>query len=443
MIQTQDIKQYIQQTYPYIGETRVRELSRLIYEITKREKIELDDISYDIPEPPARFDSIKQYLVDRRYPIAKKQGLKVKQSYPDVDINSDFRLDLSQLLTIAPKNFYIEESVADCALAQRIRAKFSDANIEVIGSHRDHHKKGYNFGDYNQRLDNFYIIKEQFDFFKPCPCTPGAVSCGYHVANFGTGCGFECVYCYLQDYLKKPGILIPGNLEDYFTKFAEYPQNVRIGSGEVSDSLIFDHITGYSPRIVNFFRQYPKTQFEFKTKSTNIDGLLSVEGAGNVLVAWSVNPARVVKSMEFYTASLDERLEAAKKVVAHGYRVCFHFDPIIFYDNWKEEYTDVVRRIFDVIPAEKIGWISLGLLRMTPNLKKAIENRFPKTTMLDGELMTGYDQKIRYSHQQRTDMYTHMMRTIRSYSDKVVVYLCMEDQGMCSSQCSSGPTFTP
>lgn len=457
MITTDKIKKHIVDYYPYIGETRRREMARLIYEIAKKEKCDVYDVTQAMPQPPTRFDQIKTYLVKRRYPMASEQGVRIKQSYPDIDINPDFRMDIGQPLSITPQRIVVEKGVEGCALQQRMTRIFPDAEVQVVESYREHHKRGYNFGDYNKRLNAFYIVEEKFEFFKPCPCSQGSTHCGYHIVNLGSGCGFECAYCYLQDFLKKPGMLFPGNLDTFFKKYLDYrekymdgdgkvpqrTQTLRIGSGEATDSLLFDHITGFSMRIVDFMRDYPDTQFEFKTKSTNIDQLLSVPGAPNIMIAWSMNTPRVNQAMEYYTASIEERLQAAEKCVAHGYSVCFHFDPIIYYDGWAEEYADVIHMIAERIPEDKIGWLSLGLLRMTPSLKKAIENRFPKTPMLNGELLTGYDQKLRYEEGLRQDMYQHMMSTIRQHYKKVYVYLCMEAQNVCSTQCSDGPTLTP
>jgi len=123
------------------------------------------------------------------------------------------------------------------------------------------------------------VIKESFDFFRLCPCTPHAYGCGYHIANLGMGCPMECTYCYLQDYTNAPGIAFPANLDDFFDAFKNYEHDIRLGSGEFTDSLVFDNLTEYSPQIIDFFRQYPNARFEFKTKTNNIDLILKANPA--------------------------------------------------------------------------------------------------------------------------------------------------------------------
>ena len=54
----------------------------------------------------------------------------------------------------------------------------------------------------------------------------------------------------------------------------------------------------------------------------------------------------------------------------------FHFDPMIQYPGWQGGYKKLVDTIFERIPKDKIAWLSLGTLRMTPKLKKIIEKSF-------------------------------------------------------------------
>jgi spore photoproduct lyase len=205
---------------------------------------------------------------------------------------------------------------------------------------------------------------------------------------------------------------------------------VRLGTGEFTDSLALDHITKFSRSIVRFFRDRPRDIFEFKTKSDNIENLLSVNPSRNVVVAWSLSPQRFVDAYEFYTPSIARRLSAARKCADAGYRVAFHFDPIICSDGWREEYRNLVARLFDRIPGRSICWISLGTLRFSRPLKKIIENRFPKSDILNGELLPGFDKKMRYSRDVRLAVYKDMIRWIRRRNKRVTIYLCMEQRAL-------------
>jgi len=439
----QQIKSYVDKKFGVFGATRRQEISRLLFEISKREKIAPETILQELPnasvgaihELPLRFDDIKNYLVRRRFPTitAAEKPKNIHTLLTDVNINPNHRFELNNHHKIIPKNIFIEESVAETDLAKRLPQKLPQANFQTIARYRDYIRgKRYGTQAYNERTDNFFIVRENYDFFKRCPCSCKSVSCGYHVFNLGQGCAFECTYCYLQDYINSPGIVLPANIEDFFTAFADYKQDIRVGTGEMTDSLIFDHLMEYSVAIVDFFNNYPKSTFEFKTKSDNVKLLLTTKPkADNIIVGWSVNPQAVVESVEFYTASIEQRLMAAEKCVATGFKIAFHFDPIIYFQGWEKHYEPLVNEIFDRIDAKRIAWISLGTLRISPRLKKIVEGRFPENTILDEEMILGYDEKLRYHQKVRTDIYQKMTSWIRSRGPDVQHYLCMEEKEVC------------
>ncbi len=425
----EQIKEFVNKNYPYLGINKQQEVSRLLFEIAKREHIDYTKVVEDLPQPPSRFTKIKDYLLERRYPSTMAKGQRIRPSFCDIAINPELRVDVTSQSGIRPKNFFVEESVLNTDMVRRVKILFPESNIEIIKTYKKYiAKKEFDINDYNHRLENFYLIRENYDFYKKCPCSNRSASCGYFVVNLGSGCPYECSYCVLQDYINSPGIILPANIEDFFDVFMNYKQDIRCGSGELADSLAFDHITGYSPYIVEFFRRYPKSMFEFKTKSSNINLLMSVPGADNIIVSWSLNPQRVVESVEYFTASLAERLWAAQRCIDHGYRVAFHFDPIIYYRVWEIDYEALVNTVFDAIDGRYIAWLSLGTLRMTQRLKKIIENRFPDNTILDEEFLIGYDGKLRYPQDIRISMYKNMVSWIRKHNKNIPVYLCMEEK---------------
>ncbi|MCM8782713.1 MAG: hypothetical protein NC828_06690, partial [Candidatus Omnitrophica bacterium] len=306
---------------------------------------------------------------------------------------------------------------------------FPKSEFKKIKSLKDFLEKRprYTIRDYNRRRDCFFVIIEKHDFFKKCPCTKMAVSCGYHIFNLGFGCTFECTYCYLQEYTNCPGIILPSNIEKYFAIFKDYKRpGMRIGTGEFTDSLAIDDITQYSIPLVDFFNKNKEIIFEFKTKSDNIANLVRARHEKNIVISWSLNPENVIRENEFYTASLENRLKAAVECVRAGYMVGFHFDPIIHYNSWENDYNMLVNCLFDKIPPKYIAWISLGTFRFKPNLKRIIENRFPNSTILDEELLMGFDNKLRYPTKIRYIMYKKMVSWLRKRAKNVPVYLCME-----------------
>jgi spore photoproduct lyase len=223
--------------------------------------------------------------------------------------------------------------------------------------------------------------------------------------------------------------VLPSNLDDFFERFGmfmkQFSRPIRIGTGEFCDSLAVDHITGYSSRLIDFFRHQP-VLFELKTKSDNIANIMSSQPSPNIILSWSLNPSAVIAQEEFGAAPLGARLWAAESVQQKGYPVAFHFDPVVFFPGWETAYAAVVEKLYRQV-RPPFRWISLGTLRGTRRLKILAEQRFPKSRLWYGELLLGKDGKLRYPHFLRNTIYAFMIDRIRKYDTATPLYLCMED----------------
>ena len=145
-------------------------------------------------------------------------------------------------------------------------------------------------------------------------------------------------------------------------------------------------------------------------------------------MAWSINTPAVSAREEWKTAKLDEKLDAARRCADHGFRVAFHFDPMIHYEGWQQDYEELVNTLFNRFQAFEIAWLSVGSLRFNKELKDVIRCRFPKSEILYGEIVRGTDGKYQYFKPIRVEMYARMIEWIRNRSLSSTVYLCMETQ---------------
>ena len=423
----------VRENFPRFGVNKKQEIIRLLYEISKKEGIEPGEILKK-EELLQDYLRLKRTLLQRRYPLACQDQPSLKTYLPKLQfLSSPLNSALAEHKNFYPRKVFIEKSVIYSGLAARFKGFFPKADFEEIESFKAYRAKNQDFGigAYNKRQETVFIVRENYDFFKKCPCTKCASACGYHIFNLGFGCIYECVYCYLQEYTNTPGIILPANIGDFFNAFKDYERKgMRIGSGEFTDSLALDSWTGYSLELIEFFKQHPQVTFEFKTKSVEVDNLLKTKHAGNIVVSWSLNPQTVIDENEFFSSSLEERLAAAKRCVDAGYKVGFHFDPIIYFSGWQDEYGRLIESLFAEINPRDIAWISLGTLRFRPELKTVIENRFPENKILDEELLLGYDNKLRYSDKMRYGVYSYMISAIRGHSKDIELYLCMENKKM-------------
>jgi spore photoproduct lyase len=268
-------------------------------------------------------------------------------------------------------------------------------------------------------------------FMKPCPGSGAEICCNYYVLNYASNCHMECTYCVLQTYLNNPALMVFTNVGDMLrevsAKLEENPTSTcRIGTGEMADSLALDAITEYSRILVPFFGRQRNGILELKTKSDQIQNLEGLDHNGRTVVSWSLNSRPIARSDELKTASLESRIEAARRCQEWGYRVGFHFDPIVHYDGWQQDYEEVVRLALRSVDPEKVAWISLGALRFTPHLRDIMRSRFPKSRIPFGEFVPGHHGKLRYFRPIREEIYRRMREWITREAPGVMVYLCME-----------------
>ncbi len=418
------------------GINKKNELVRLIFEILKKYNItiaqflDLPPIKDYINKKKFRFQDIKNILLELRYPLTSKNNdLKNYRVYLPPPKISDIKKRYFYSGRFKPTSIYIEKEALHYPLTEKILSRFPDIKPQIIDKLKNFKR---NWRDYITTIgkDELFIVKENYDILKPCPCTKNVVCCGYYIFNLGFGCPYDCSYCYLQHYTNFPGIIVPVNIDEILAKLeallkkAKIPMR-RIGTGEFTDSLAIDEITEYTKYIIPFFNN---TEYilELKTKSTNIENVLRFKPTRNVVVAWSLNPQKIIDSDEYFTPSLKKRLKAAKKIVEAGFKVGFHFDPVIYYDGWEKDYKETIELMYKYT-GNNIVWISIGTLRFHRTLKPIIEMRFPESRILDGELLIHpVDKKMRYPDFIRKEVYLKMLKWIREYDKKVNVYLCME-----------------
>ena len=291
-----------------------------------------------------------------------------------------------------------------------------------------------------------YLTRHKGDFFKKCPGSEGQVCCNYFVINFASNCPMDCSYCYLQEYLADNAALkVFSNVDDLIqeadrTLARHRGVFFRIGTGEITDSLALEPYTGMVGELIPYFAAQPNVLLELKTKSDCVESLLDLDPNGRVVVAWSMNPQPVIDHDEHGTASLGARLAAARRCQDAGYRLGFHFDPIMEYPGWESDYAGMLEQTFATIDWRKLAWVSLGVLRQTPALKRTMRARFPGSRLLTGEQVLCPDGKWRYFQPLRVEIYRKMVRWIRRAAPTVKIYLCMESREVWEQVFGFAPT---
>src|SRR5580693_5265915 len=204
-------------------------------------------------------------------------------------------------------HIYIEDACRATPLAQRVIARApSIAPISFVADGREVARPSADAIDsFAAGKRRMVIMRRRSPFMMACPAGSAEFACcGYLVLTLASNCPMDCSYCFLQEYVAdNPGFQVYANYEDAFAEIdqlsASAPTRLfRIGTGELADSLAMDSLTGLSIDLVNFFAARENLTLEFKTKTDEIDNLLTVDPKGRVLVSWTLSPHHVYRSSE-------------------------------------------------------------------------------------------------------------------------------------------------
>lgn len=350
-----------------------------------------------------------------------------------VSMISSWKLDLpsnskATMQPFIPQMIYIDQRVVNSKLTERVLRHFPNTPHEIVTELETLRRPE----PMTQAKKKLLITRYDGQALKACQGMGDYVCCNYLTISLVSNCHLECSYCILQDYLKNnPIITFFANVDEILDQVqavtSRHPEKFyRIGTGELSDSLALDPITGFSESLVSFAARQKNVLIELKTKSNQVDQLLELDHDGKTVISWSVNPPAYIAEEEHKCSSLNQRLEAAQKCVAAGYKVGFHMDPLMAFPDWQSSYSQLIEIISEHVKPENMAWISLGSLRFTPGLKNIATERFPKSRLYTGELYPSADGKTRYLRSIRQELYQFVREKIETHFPKVPHYLCME-----------------
>ena len=330
------------------------------------------------------------------------------------------------------RRILLEQEARDYPMTRRILARLPGVPVEVIQDREALNTSGRDRAAWLSHAKTTLLLAVQKGpFWRSCPGTRDYICCGYQVLQVGLNCPMDCTYCVLQGYVNVPAITVFVNVEDLLeeleARWAENPDQVwRLGTGEFGDSLALDGLMGLNELLIPRFAGRGQAILEIKSKWPQLSHLLSLGPNRQVIFAWSLNPPEIISGEEQFAASLESRLKAAAQAVEAGFRVAFHFDPLIYFPGWEEAYQRTVERLGAAVPSQAIAWISLGGLRLLPPLRQLMLQRFPRSRIAAQEMVLAPDGKLRYFKSLRVEMYARMREWLTQATPEALLYLCME-----------------
>ncbi len=271
-------------------------------------------------------------------------------------------------------------------------------------------------------------ISRETPGFGRCPVASNRTRCcNLLTLDAVEGCGYDCSYCSIRYFYDGDSIGIDENFIEKLQSIEIDPRrSYHIGTGQSSDSLMWGNKSGILDAVLDFAAVHPNVILELKTKSANISHLLSRDLPVNVLTTWSLNPQLIIENEEHFTASLNQRLEAAEQIAAKGNLIGFHFHPMVYYDAWEKDYGALFAQIKNRFRAEDTALLSLGTLTFIKPVLKKMRERNVKSKILQMPLEDA-EGKYSYPLDIKRRMFSFAYKSLSDWHGKVFFYMCMED----------------
>jgi spore photoproduct lyase len=285
-----------------------------------------------------------------------------------------------------------------------------------------------------QRIQRVNVVRERLGL-GTCPvASPRTRCCNLLTLDAVENCGFDCSYCSIQSFYHGDEVRFDGKFAQKLERLQLDPEQIyHIGTGQSSDSLMWGNQGGILEALFAFARRYPNVILELKTKSKNIAYLLQQDVPPNVLCTWSLNTPTLIAHEEHLTASLDERLSAARRLADKGVRVGFHLHPMIHYDAWQEDYGDLLRRLTELFTPSEVVLLSLGTLTYIKPVIKQLRSRPGFHSKILQMPLVESDGKLSYPRSVKEMMFRFAYQGLEAWHNEVFFYLCMENHDLWQS----------
>jgi len=263
-----------------------------------------------------------------------------------------------------------------------------------------------------------------------CPvASPRTLCCNLQTLDAVDNCGYGCSYCSIQSFFDGKQISFDKGFAAKLKALElDSEKTYHIGTGQSSDSLMWGNSHGVLDALIDFAWANPNVILELKTKSANVNHLLRSDAPKNILCTWSLNTPALIQHEEHGTASLEKRLNAARKVADAGFVVGFHFHPIVHYDQWQRDYRLVVEQLCGLFEPQEVALVSMGTLTYIKSVireirKRGIASQILKMPMVDSDGKQSYPDEIKRA------LFSHVYDSFAdSWKSDVFFYLCMENQ---------------
>jgi spore photoproduct lyase len=285
---------------------------------------------------------------------------------------------IDHLLTI--HEIYHEANVREFARGREILAKYPDARLIEVESHN---KIPELFGfegsveDWIWNKKNVLILGSK----KALQARPNTRSSHWVAPSQSNGCTMSCSYCYVP---RRKGYANPittfVNIEQimgYLSRHAAR-QGKKLIADEIepefwvyeigengdcsADAAICDNVKD----LIHLYTTLPNAKLTFATKFVNKD-MLSYEPQKKTRIRFSLMPHKMSKLVDVRTTPISERIAVMNDFGAAGYEVNVSFAPVIYYENWLDDWRTLFVEMNDMLNESIKSQLATEIIFLTHN----------------------------------------------------------------------------
>ncbi len=292
-----------------------------------------------------------------------------------------------------PKAIYFEKDIVNYELGKQLMEKYKDIPKFEIENHNNieemRKRSNKDFPDMKRNL--IIGIRKTHKF------VPNHKTSDFLVPYTSSGCTAACMYCYLVcNYNKCAYLRLFVNREQMLDKIIrtanKSEKNLTFEIGSNSDLILENTITNNLVWTIENFKNTPNGFLTFPTKFDMVDPILPLDHKGKITIRMSVNPEDIINKVEFGTSRLSGRIQAINKLKEAGYPIGILIAPVIFVDNWKEKYLELIQQLNSELSekVKKDAFFEIIFMTYSYVHTKINEEAFPNAINLyDKEKMTG------------------------------------------------------
>ncbi|MFH9657038.1 spore photoproduct lyase family protein [Streptomyces sp. NPDC017248] len=291
-----------------------------------------------------------------------------------------FRASPAARRLLPVRTVYAEPAAAASPRGRQVLARFPDATVIEVDSHWRipglHGNEG-NVERWVRVKGETLVLGEK----KTLTTRPNGRSADWIAPGASNGCAMACAYCYVP---RRKGYANPvtvftnidaviAALGRHIARQGHKPEPNQCDAsawvydiGENGDCSVDALISDNTADLVEAFRRWPTAKASFATKFVNPD-LLSLDPRGRTRIRFSLMPAADARLLDLRTSPVGDRIAAAADFLDAGYEVHFNLSPVVLRPGWEADWTELLRRLDDVLPDRVKRQAAAEVIMLTHN----------------------------------------------------------------------------